>query len=131
MLDRLEELFVGISCACMPAFSRMLHHHLPALEEFRSILSSRFPRLIFWESSGKARRPRFSQSYGLNHCPVANTDQRLYGHLEVEIQSPGGANAKPIYELGQLQSIQPLVGKGCQKELSNKEVHLTHDLQQQ
>ena len=115
----------------MPAFSKMLHHHLPALEKFRSILSSRFATLWFSKSSDTTGRSGFSRSDDPTHYPVAKTDQGSCNYVEVESPSSGGASFQPSYELGQLQSVQTFIGKGWKKRASDDRIHLTHEIQQQ
>lgn len=130
-LVTLVEMFSGISCACMPAFSKMLHHHHPTLKRFRSVLSSRFASLRPSKSGDSTGRSGVSQSEGLSHHPVAKPDQGLYSQLEVELSSPQGASFQPTYELGQLQSVQTIIGKGRRKGASDDKIHLTHEIQQQ
>ena len=124
-------MFIGVSCACMPAFSKMLHHHLPALKKFRSILSLRFASLRSSKSGNSSGHSGLSQIDGPSHYPVVKTDPGPYGHLEVELPSPQGSTFQPTYELGQLQSIQTFIGKGRRKGASDDKIHLTHEIRQQ
>lgn len=131
MHGRLVEMFIGISCACMPAFSKMLHHHLPAIKKIRSALSSRFASLRYSSSVATTGHSGFSQSDAPSHYPVAETGHGPYTHLEVEMASPRSAPFQPTYELGQLQSVQTFIGKGRRKGASDDKIHLTHEIQQQ
>jgi len=115
----------------MPAFSKMLHHHLPALKKLRSILSLRFATLRLSKSDDTTGRSENSQSDDPSHYPVGRTDQGTYNHLEVELPSSGGASFQPSYELGQLQSVQTFIGKGWKKRASDDKIYLTHEIQQQ
>ncbi|CAF9943010.1 MAG: hypothetical protein ALECFALPRED_010428, partial [Alectoria fallacina] len=130
-LVTLVEMFIGISCACMPAFSKMLHHHLPAVEKLRSLLSSRFASLRSSKSGDRPGRSGFSQSDDQSHYPVAKTVKGPYSHLEAELKSPQGDTFQPTYELGQLQSVQTFIGKGWKKGPSDDKIHLTHEIRQQ
>ena len=124
-------MFVGISCACMPAFSKMVHQHLPTLEKLRSMLSTRFDSLRSTKSGDTTGRYGVSQSNGPIHQPVTKSSPEPYSHPEVETPSPGHAAYQPTYELGQLQSVQTVIGKGLKKGASDDQIHLTHEIQQQ
>lgn len=128
---RVVELFIGVSCACMPAFSKMVHHHLPAIEKLRSVLSTRFASLLSSKSGGATGRSGFSQSHDPNHHTEGHPSRGPYRPLEVEMMPPGGAPPQPTYEFGQLQSVQTIIGKGWDKKTSDDQIHLTHEIQQQ
>lgn len=108
----------------------MLHHHLPALEKIRSVISSRFASLRSRKSGLTTGRSGFSQSDGPSRYPEAEISQRPYTHLKVELASPRGAPFQPTYELGQLQSVQTYIGKGRRNGASDDQIHLTHEIQQ-
>lgn len=131
MCDRVVEQFIGVSCASMPAFSRMLRHHLPALKKFGSALFPHFVRLRSSKLSDTTGRYGSSPSNGPIHNPVMKSDPGPYKDLEVEEPSPEGAIFQPTYELGQLQSVQTFIGKGQGKGASEDKIHLTHEIQQQ
>ena len=109
----------------------MLHHHLPALRNFAYILSSRFVTLRFSKSRGTTDRFGFSQSDNLNHYPVAKTMQEAHNQLKVDLPSSTEAFFQPSYELGQLQSVQTVIGKGGKRTASDDKIHLTHEIKQQ
>ena len=115
----------------MPAFSKMIHHHLPALKNFVYILSSRFDTLRFSQSRGTTDRFGFSQSDNLNHYPLAKTMHEAHNQLEVDLPSPTEASFQPSYELGQLQSVQTFIGKEGKRTASDDKIHLTHEIRQQ
>lgn len=115
----------------MPAFSKMIHHHLPAIEKLRSVLSTRFSRLLFSRSGRATGHSGFSQSADPNHYAEGNPTRGPYHPLEVEMRPPGRASPQPTYELGQLQSVQTIIGKGWDKKTSDDQIHLTHEIQQQ
>lgn len=125
------EMSIGITCACMPAFSKMLHHHLPALEKLRSKLSIHVARLRSSKSGDTSAHHTFSQPDGPNHHPMAKSVSVPYGQLGIEASPHRGAAFQPTYELGQLQSVQTFVGKGWKKGASDDKIHLTHEIQQQ
>lgn len=131
MRCRAVELFIGVSCACMPAFSKMIRHHLPAIEKFRTVLSSAFASLLTSKSGGATGHSGLSQSDDPNRYAEGNPTWGSYHPLEVEMRSPGGAPPQPTYELGQLQSVQTIIGKGWDKRTSDDRIHLTHEIQQQ
>ncbi|KAL9134457.1 MAG: hypothetical protein Q9175_004359 [Cornicularia normoerica] len=112
-------------------FVIMLHYHLPALEKFRSMLSTRFASLRSTKSGDMTGGYGVSQSNGPIHHPVKKSNPGPYSDLEVEAPSPGGATFQPTYELGQLQSVQTFIGKGWKKRASDDKIHLTHEIQQQ
>lgn len=124
------EMSIGTSCACMPAFSKMLHHHLPALEKFRSMLSIHVG-LRSSKSGDTSAHHTFSQSDGPSHYPMAKSVSVPYGQLRIEASPHRGAAYQPTYELGQLQSVQTYIGKGWKKGASDDKIHLTHEIQQQ
>lgn len=124
-------MFIGISCACMPAFSKTLHHHLPALEKLRSTVYSRFASLRPSRSGGTTARSGFSHSDGSSHYPVAKTEQGPYSHLETELPALQGVTLQPTYELGHLQSVQTFIGKGWKRGALDDKIHLTHEIEQQ
>ena len=109
----------------------MLHHHLPALKNLTYILSSRFVTLRFSKSRGTTDRFGFSRLDNLNHCPVAKMEQETNNHLEIDLSSSKEASFQPSYELGQLQSVQTLIGNGRKGTASDGKIHLTHELEQQ
>lgn len=115
----------------MPAFSKMVHHHLPAIEKLRSVLSTRFASLLSSKSGGATGRSGFSQSHDPNHHTEGHPSRGPYRPLEVEMMPPGGAPPQPTYEFGQLQSVQTIIGKGWDKKTSDDQIHLTHEIQQQ
>ena len=131
MGHRVVELCIGISCACMPAFSKMIHHHLPALKKLHSLLSSRFVSLLPTKTSGTTGHSGSSQSDDRNHHAEGKIARGPYRPLKVEFDSPGGAASNPTYELGQLRSVQTFIGKGWDSGPSDDQIHLTHDIQQQ
>ena len=128
---RLVEVLIGISCACMPAFFKMLQHHLPALKKFRSTISSRFTSLQSRISGSTTDRSGFSQSDVPSRFLVAKADQRLYINLEIELPGPQGATFQPTYELRHLQSVQTFVGKRWGNGASDDNIHLMHEIQPQ
>ena len=108
----------------------MLQHHLPALEEYRSILSTRFANLLSTKSGDMTGGYGVSQSNRPIHHQVKKSNPGPYSDLEVEAPSPGGTTFQPTYELGQLQSVQIFTGKGWKKRVSDDKIHLTHEIQQ-
>lgn len=54
--DSCVEMFVGVICACLPSFFKMLHHHEPQIHTFKKRCSSFFHRIrsTLTRSEGKA-----------------------------------------------------------------------------
>ena len=115
----------------MPAFSKMIHYHLPALEKIRSILSSHFASLRFSKSDGTTGHSGFSQSDRPSHNAGGETTRGPYRHLEVEMLPTGDVTTQPAYEFGQLQSVQTFIAKGHGQGASDDQIHLTHEIKQQ
>ena len=111
----------------MPASSKMIHHHHATLEKFRSVLSSRFAGLRSSMSGGTKGHSGMSHSDDPKHYTDGNTARDPY----VETLSPEGTAPQPIYELGQLRSVQTFIGKGWNKGTSDDQIHLTHEIEQQ
>ena len=70
----------------MPALSKMIIHHLPALKKFRFTLSSCLATLRFGKSGDTIGRSTYNQR-------------------RVELQSSETAFSQVSYQLGQLQSV--------------------------
>ena len=128
---RVVELFIGISCACMPAFSKMIHYHLPTLQKIRSVFSSHFTSLRFSKSGGTTGHSGFSQSDSHSQNADGKTTRGPYRHLEVEMFPPGGVAPQPAYDFGQPRSVQTFITKGWSKGASDDQIHLTHEIEQQ
>ena len=124
-------MFIGVSCACMPAFSKTLHHHLPTLEKLRSTVFSRFASFRPSEAGDTTGRSGLAHSDGPSHYPVTKTEHGPYSHLETELPALQGVTLQPNYELGHLQSVQTFIGKGWKRETSDDKIHLTHEIEQQ
>lgn len=109
----------------------MIHHHLPALEKIRSVLSSPFASLRFSKSGGTTGHSEFSQKDSSSHIAEGRTTRRPYRPLEVEMLPPGGVTPQPAYGLGEPRSVQTFIAKGWGQGASDDRIHLTHEIEQQ
>ncbi len=107
MRSRLLEMNIGIFCLSLPAFSKMLRHHLPPLDILRSRLHSQFIKL---------------QSRGPNETTSRSRTTRLDGRA---------LGTQPAYELGDSKRVQTFIRRGADSEAPDDKIHLTCSIEQE
>ena len=133
MLFRIVEMYLGIICSCMPAFSKTIRHHLPLFKTIRASLHAYLSNTrLNYSKSGSSYRP--AQKNGQR--PISGAVSKYPGNGTYP--DPGITHSKdsetslqPTYEFGQLQSVRTFIGTTQGGAALDDKIHLTHEIFQQ
>jgi len=134
---RLVEIDVGVMTACLPAFARMLHHHLPPWQFTKSRLSSSKIAIFLSSVSGKSKYSPKSRSHKgtpEKHSKVSlqnrSTGSTKYSGPYLSLGSKLEPNFTDDLEMGPVSSVQTVIGGGRERIVEEDGIHLKHDLSQ-
>ena len=122
----MAEINVGIVCACMPAFSGMLRHHLPSLQvltsKLFSRLSSRTRSSLNKSSKSKHSRLPSGSSSNKDHAHGDGS----YQFRELKPQDPE-ARSSPHTEESRAPSSQTFVSNEAQPDQDGDDVRFKYE----
>ncbi|MCJ1427686.1 hypothetical protein MMC29_005591 [Sticta canariensis] len=126
ILLALVEICVGVICSCMPAFSCVFRHHLPALEILRSHLSSRYRsfRHLLSGHSGPESVPSDSESGHGCLTPDSSLES-------LQKSKKQGKYLPSLHSrLGQLDTLRTYIRGGHKSETTEEGIYVTGDIEQ-
>ena len=122
---------IGIVCVSLPAFSKMLRHHLPPFQTLRSKVYSQWAKLRSSQSGESASQSGISRSTLGDSLATSEHHAGPYVHLNDRISPHKSTDPETNYELGQLRSFQTFIGRGGALATSDDKIHLTHEIKQE
>lgn len=128
----LVEIQVGVITASMPAFARMLHHHLPPWKQLKSRFSFRksssqtesskrsWPTLVKGSAAAKTRLEEKKMPYN-SRTPFVD--------IERSAAEGNGAISGPHFEMDNLKSVKTYIKGGQRGNVDEDGIYLKHDLE--